>query len=199
MSFPKPLQQLINALRTLPGVGPRTAARYAYSLIKKSEVELRALAEAIRALKETTRECSRCHRISERDDHEWCSICRDSARNQKIICVVESDTDLEAIEAAGIFRGLYHVLGGSVIPIQEEPSEGMRVPQLLERIHSESTEEVILAMNASTEGEATTLYLLDQLKPLGVKVTRLARGLQTGGDVKYLDERTLKEAFEGRK
>ncbi len=193
---PSALNGLIEQLIRLPGIGPKTAQRLAFHLLKAPREDAAALAEAMLALKDKTRTCARCFNLAEA---ELCPICQDSRRDRTILCVVEEVNDLLAIEKTHEFRGVYHVLGGSLSPLDGRGPEQIRAKELLTRLEGGDVREVILATNPNVEGEATALYLLRLLKGLAVKVTRIARGLPMGGDLEYADEATLTRALEGRR
>ena len=192
------IEDLTREFGRLPGVGPRTAIRFVYHLLKGRNEEARRLANAILALAERIRACEVCGDYSEA---ELCAICRDSSRDRSTICVVEGAFDVRSIERSDRFRGLFHVLGGRLSPLDGVGPEELRIPPLLERIRGSegAVREVILATSPSVEGEATAVYLEGQLRPLGVKVTRLARGIPVGSDLEYLDGSTLAEALAGRR
>lgn len=188
------LQQLIEEFSKLPGIGRKSAQRLALHILKQPREEVRAMANALMNVKERIRYCSICSNITEQDP---CSICASPKRERGMICVVEEPNDVIALERTNEFRGLYHVLGGSLSPLDGIGPEDLKVRELLQRVNGEVTE-VILAMNPNVEGEATTIYLTRLLKPLGVKVSRIARGLPVGGDLEFADEATLARALEGR-
>lgn len=190
-----PLARVIDELVRLPGIGPKTAQRLALYLLKIPRAEAAALAEAILALKDKTRPCALCYNVGE---DELCAICRDPRRDGGVICVVEEPNDLIAIERTREFRGVYHVLGGSLSPLEGRGPDRIRGRELVERAAA-GVLEVILATNPTIEGEATALYLQRLLKPLAVRVTRLARGIPVGGALQYADEVTLSRALEGRR
>jgi recombination protein RecR len=194
--MPAALAALVEELVRLPGIGPKTAQRLAFHLLKTPREGAAALAEAILGLKDRTRLCARCFNIAE---EELCLVCRDPRRDSQLLCVVEEVNDLLAIEKTREYRGLYHVLGGSLSPLDGRGPEQIRGKELLARIQALGPREVILATNPNVEGEATSLYLLRLLKPLQIKVTRIARGLPMGGDLEYADEVTLARALEGRR
>ncbi len=195
MTTEDPIERLIDAFARLPGIGPKTAARLTYYLLRApSELSLE-LAEALRALKEDVRYCKRCFNVAY---GELCPICADEHRDQRVICVVEEPLDVVALERAGVYRGLYHVLHGAINPLANVGPEQLRIQELVDRVKREDIEEVILATNPNMEGEATALYIARLLHPLGVRVTRLAHGLPVGGDVEYADRHTLARALEGR-
>jgi recombination protein RecR len=195
-AMPAALAALIEHLVRLPGVGPKTAQRLAFHLLKAPREDAAALAEALVALKDRTRLCQRCFNLCE---SELCGVCLDARRDGTLLCVVEEINDLLAIEKTREFRGLYHVLGGSLSPLDGRGPEQIRARELQVRLESGEVREVILATNPNVEGEATALYLLRVLKPFPVKVTRIARGLPMGGDLEYADEATLARALEGRR
>jgi recombination protein RecR len=188
------LQQLIEEFARLPGVGRKTAQRLALYMLKQPREDAVRMARALVNVKDRIRYCSVCANITEQDP---CSICSSPKRDRSVICVVEEPNDVLALEKTSEFRGLYHVLGGSLSPLDGIGPEELKVKELLSRV-TEGVLEVILAMNPNVEGEATTIYLSRLLKPLGVKVTRIARGLPVGGDLEFADEATLSRALEGR-
>ena len=190
------LARLIDELVRLPGVGPKTAQRLALHLLKVPREEAAALAESILALKDKTRLCALCYNVGE---EELCPICRDPRRDVAVICVVEEPSDLIAIERTREFQGVYHVLGGSLSPLEGRGPDRIRGQELLARAAGGRAREVILATNPTVEGEATALYLQRVLKPTAVRVTRLARGIPVGGALQYADEVTLSRALEGRR
>jgi len=194
--MPAALAALIEQLVRLPGIGPKTAQRLAFHVLKEPRDAAAALADALIALKDRTRLCQRCFNLCE---SELCGICLDGRRDGSVLCVVEEINDLLAIEKTREFRGLYHVLGGSLSPLDGRGPEQIRVKELQARLEASSVHEVILATNPNVEGEATALYLLRVLKPFPVRLTRIARGLPMGGDLEYADEATLARALEGRR
>ena len=194
--YPEPVARLIEAFQKLPGVGPKTAQRMTFFLLKRPADEVNELAEALRELKTRIRYCRECFNVTEEDP---CRICRDPARDARILCIVEEPNDLLALERTGEFRGRYHVLLGALSPLDGIGPEDIKVRELLTRLDAPGIEEVILATNASVEGEATAIYLAKLLRPLGLRVTRIARGLPVGGDLEYADEVTLSKALEGRR
>jgi recombination protein RecR len=194
--FPEPVARLIEALQKLPGVGPKSAQRMTFFLLKRPADEVGELSAALTALKTRIVHCSRCFNVTEEDP---CRICGDPARDARSLCVVEEPNDLLAVERTGEFKGRYHVLMGALSPLDGVGPEDIRVRELLHRLDGEAVDEVILATNPSVEGEATAIYLAKLLKPLGLRVTRIARGLPVGGDLEYADEVTLSKALEGRK
>ena len=188
--------RLIAELEKLPGIGPKTAQRLAYHLLFRPQEEVRALAEAMVQARASVRYCSICANLTDRDP---CVICRDPGRDPRVICVVEQPRDVVAMERAREFRGRYHVLHGVISPMDGIGPEQLRVRELLARLRQDPpVEEVILATNPTVEGEATALYLARLIKPLGVRVTRIARGVPEGGDLEYVDEVTLAKALQGR-
>src|SRR5919197_4875825 len=194
--FEGPIQDLIDELSRLPGIGPKSAQRLAFYMIKAPPQDAHRLAEAILAAKEKVRFCRECFGVAEGD---LCRICRDPGRDPSVICVVEESKDQAAIEKAGVIKGRYHVLGGAISPLEGIGPDDLRVQELLDRVGRDHVEEVILATNPNLEGNATAMYVAALLKPLGVKVTRLASGLPVGGDLEYADEVTLGQVLEGRR
>jgi len=193
---PESVTRLIEEFSRLPGIGPKTASRLTFYLLRAPKEQAEALARAIGELREKTVYCSVCFNIAEESP---CPICRDEGRDRSIICVVEEPLDVLAIERTGEYNGLYHVLHGAISPVEGIGPEDLKIRELLERLRTEPVREVILATNPSLEGEATAMYLHRQIAPLGIKVTRLARGLPVGGDLEYADEVTLARALEGRR
>ena len=194
--YPEPVARLIEALQRLPGIGPKTAQRLAFFLLKQPAAEVTGLAEALGQLKTLIVHCSACFNVTQEDP---CRICSDPRRDNRALCVVEEPNDLLAIERTGEFRGRYHVLLGALSPLDGIGPEDLKVRELLHRLERESVEEIILATNPSVEGEATALYLAKLLRPFAVRITRIARGLPVGGDLEYADEVTLSKAIEGRR
>jgi recombination protein RecR len=190
------MQTLIDELGRLPGIGPKSAQRVAFYLLKADAIDAKRLARAIEDAKDRVTWCRRCFNISE---GELCAFCLDERRDTHIVCVVEEPRDIVAVERTGEFRGRYHVLQGAISPIEGVGPEQLRVKELLARIPVEEISEIILATNPNIEGEATAMYLARLLKPAGLKVTRIASGLPVGGDLEYADEVTLGRAFEGRR
>jgi recombination protein RecR len=188
------LQQLIEEFAALPGIGRKTAQRLALHILKQPREDVVQMARALVNVKDKIRYCSSCWNITETDP---CPICASPKRDRTIICVVEEPNDVMAVEKTNEFKGLYHVLGGSLSPLDGIGPDELKVRELLQRITNEITE-VILALNPNVEGEATTLYLTKLLKPLGVKISRIARGIPVGGDLEFADEATLTRALEGR-
>ncbi len=190
------VQDLIDELGRLPGVGPKGAQRIAFYLLDADPVDVKRLAHVLVEVKDKVRFCSICGNVTE---DEQCRICRDPRRDVSVLCCVEESKDVVAIERTREFRGRYHVLGGAISPIEGIGPEQLRVRELMQRLADGSVTEVILAMDPNLEGEATATYLTRMLKPLGLRVTRLASGLPVGGDLEYADEVTLGRAFEGRR
>lgn len=194
--FAQPIANLIAQLSKLPGIGPKTAQRLAFHILHAPEEDVRKLAEALLEAKTKVHQCSRCFNITDVDP---CPICSDETRDQKVICVVEGPRDIIALERTREYRGLYHVLHGALSPMDGIGPENLKVKELLQRLNQGDFTEVIIATNPNVEGEATALYLARLLKPLGLKVTRIAHGLPVGGELEYADEMTLARAFEGRR
>jgi len=194
-SYPKSLARLIEELEKLPGIGPKSAQRLALHLLHTSQEEAETLAEAIRQVKQHIHTCSVCFNYTDADQ---CAVCSDPNRDDGILCVVGDPRDLMAMERAGRFHGRYHVLQGLISPMDGVGPESLRISELLKRIRGSSTEEVVLATNPTVEGDATAMYLAGLLKPLGVKVTRIALGLPVGGDLDYADDVTIARALDGR-
>jgi len=195
VSYPKPVRRLVALLSRLPGIGEKTATRLALHLMKAPPEFARELGEAIAGLSGAVVTCSRCFNIADVDP---CPLCTDPARRDDTICVVEGPSDIVPIEKSGEYRGRYHVLGGAVSPIDGVMPENLRVRELLERVSGGGVREVILATNLTAEGEATAAYLAGALKPLAVRVTRLAYGMPVGADLEYTDEITVGRAIRGR-
>jgi recombination protein RecR len=193
---PGPVGRLIEELSRLPGIGPKTASRLTYFLLRAPEPQVMALAEAIRGLRQGTVLCNTCYSVAEQSP---CPVCASAERDRGVICVVEEPLDLLAIERTRRFRGIYHVLHGALSPVDGIGPDELRMRELVERVRAGGVREVLLATNPTMEGDATAMYLARQLAPLGVRVTRLAMGLPVGGDLEYADEVTLGEALEGRR
>ena len=191
-----PIQDLIDELARLPGIGPKSAQRLAFYMVKASAEDARRLAEAIVGAKEKVRFCRECFSVAE---GELCRVCRDPGRDPTVVCVVEEPKDQAAVEKAGVIKGRYHILGGAISPLDGIGPDDLRVQELLDRVARDGVEEVILATNPNLEGNATAMYVAALLKPIGVRVTRLASGLPVGGDLEYADEVTLGQALEGRR
>lgn len=196
MLFARPLAELIAELEKLPGVGPKSAQRLAYHLLKTTDAEANRLADSIRRAKERLRFCSRCQNISE---NETCEICLDSRRDRTVVCVVGEPRDIAAVERINEYKGQYHVLHGLMSPMDGIGPEQLRIRELLNRIGEHEIQEVILATNPTIEGDATALYLAKLIKPIGVTVSRLAHGMPVGGELDYADSATLLSALEYRR
>ena len=204
MTLAQPVTNLIDAFSRLPGIGPKSASRLAYFLLRSDDEIAQTLATALQELKSNTLFCAICHNIADRDP---CAICENHQRDHSIICVVEEPLDVQAIERTGAYRGLYHVLHGAISPVEGIGPDDLKLDELLRRLHPNHTSgfpddalpaELLVATNPNLEGEATAMYIARLVKPLGVRVTRLARGLPTGGDLEYADELTLSNALAGR-
>ncbi|HEY8344024.1 MAG TPA: recombination mediator RecR [Bacillota bacterium] len=193
--YPASMNKLIAELSKLPGIGPKSAQRLAFHLFESSKEDVARLAKAMIEAKDKLGFCQRCGHLTERDS---CEICQDESRNHGLICVVEEPKDVIALEKTREYRGVYHVLHGALSPLEGIGPEELRIKELLARLSSGEVREVILACDPDVEGEATALYLAKLIKPLQIKVTRLARGLPVGGDLEYIDEVTLSKALEGR-
>ncbi len=193
------LQDLIDELGRLPGVGPKSAQRMAFHLLKVPAEDALRLARAISDVKERVSWCRRCFNVAEGGDGAECDICNDPRRDNSVMCVVEEPRDLVAVEKTREFTGRYHVLQGAISPLDGVGTEQLRIRELLARIDAEGVKEIILCTNPNVEGDATALYLASLLKPLPIKVTRIASGLPVGGDLEYADELTLGRALEGRR
>ena len=191
-----PIQELIDELSRLPGVGPKSAQRLAFWLVKAPPEDAKRLAQVIVQAKERISFCRECGNVAEGD---LCRICRDAGRDVTTLCVVEEPKDAATIEKAGVIKGRYHVLGGAISPLDGIGPDDLRVQELLDRVERDHVTEVILATNPNLEGNATAMYVAALLKPLGLTVTRLASGLPVGGDLEYADEVTLGQALEGRR
>ncbi|MEE8347316.1 MAG: recombination mediator RecR [Dehalococcoidia bacterium] len=190
-----PVARLIEEFHKLPGVGPKSAQRLTYYMLRMPAAEARSLAEAILEVKERITFCSVCQNVT---DVNPCRICASDRRDRTMICIVEEALDILAVERSGSYEGLYHVLHGAISPMDGIGPEELKIEELLSRLRSEEVQEVILATNPNLEGEATAMYLTRLLRPLGPKITRLARGLPVGGDLEYADDVTLSRAMEGR-
>ena len=196
MSQPEPLVRLIEELKKLPGIGAKSAGRLAFHILRTPRDETERLCDAVRDVKEHVTYCSVCNHITDVDP---CGICSDPRRQRRIICVVEEPQNVGAIEKTREFKGLYHVLMGALSPLQGVGPDDLKIRGLLERVSAGGVEEVILATNPTVEGEATAIYLARLLKPLGVRVTRIATGIPVGSDLEYADEVTMGKAMEGRR
>jgi len=202
-SYPVPLARLIQELSKLPGIGEKTAARLAFHMLKGRKEDVANLADSIGKLRQAMGLCGHCFGFSEvnpqSDNGALCAVCRNPERDQSIICVIEEPADLIAVEKSQEFKGLYHVLHGTISPLDGIGPDALRIRELLDRIRNGSIREVIVATNPTMDGEATALYLSKVIKPFGVAVTRIARGLPMGGDLEYIDVVTLGKALEGRR
>ena len=190
------VQELIDELSRLPGVGPKSAQRIAFHLLQTEDDQAKRLAQVLLEVKERVRFCDTCGNVAE---DVLCNICRDPRRQQTAICVVEESKDVQAIERTREFRGLYHVLGGAISPIEGIGPDNLRIKELMSRLSNPEIQEGIIATDPNLEGEATATYLTRMLSPLGIRISRLASGLPVGGDLEYADEVTLGRAFEGRR
>jgi recombination protein RecR len=194
--FAAPVERLIEELKHLPGIGQKTAQRLAFYLLRIPAEDALGLADAIRDAKEKIRTCSVCHNITDADP---CLYCTGANRNKRTICVVEEAHNIMAIEKTRMFSGMYHVLGGSLSPLQGRGPDQLHIKSLIERLKGGGVEEIIVATNPTAEGEATAIYMSKLLKPLGVKVTRIGVGIPVGADLEYADEVTMMKAMEGRR
>lgn len=194
--FAAPIEKLIEELRRLPGIGQKTAQRLAFHILRADREEAFALADAVRNAKEKIRECSVCNNITDADP---CLYCTGVSRSRKTICVVEEPHNILPIEKTRQYSGLYHVLGGSLSPLQGVGPEQLKIKSLIERLKGGGVEEIIIATNPTAEGEATAVYLSKLIKPLGVRVTRIAMGIPVGSDLEYADEVTMMKSMEGRR
>jgi recombination protein RecR len=192
----RPLARLIDELSKLPGVGPKTAQRLAYHILRTSNADADALAAAVRSVKTDLRYCSTCFNIAETDP---CAVCSADDRDGTLVCVVEEPLDVLAIERTGLYKGVYHVLHGAISPVNGVRPDDLRIAELVVRVRASVVEELILALNPNLEGDATAMYIGQLLASLPVRVTRLARGLPMGGDLEYADEVTVGRALEGRR
>lgn len=196
-AVPDPVQNLIEAFARLPGIGPKTASRLAFYLLKASDEVSLDLAHALEAMKQETSQCKLCFNITMAGE-DLCDICASPNRSDEVICVVEEPLDVLAIERTGAYQGKYHVLQGVLSPIEGIGPDQIKVFPLLERLKAHPVKEVIIATNPSMEGDTTAMFLQQRIAPLGIKVTRLARGLPAGGDIEYADQNTLQRALSGR-
>lgn len=194
--FAPPVTRLIEELKRLPGIGQKTAQRLAFYLLRSDRDQALALSDAIREAKERIRECSVCNNITDTDP---CFFCTSPGRNKSVICVVEEATNIQAVEKTRQFSGMYHVLGGALSPLQGIGPDQLHIKSLIERLKGGTVEEIIIATNPTAEGEATAVYLSKLIKPLGVRVTRIAMGIPVGSDLEYADEVTMLKAMEGRR
>jgi recombination protein RecR len=195
-SYAKPIDNLIEALTRLPGIGRKTASRLAFHILRSNLSEAQSLARAVLDVKEKIRLCSVCFNLTDEDP---CRICRDERRSGEILCVVENPHDLIAVENTGEFKGKYHVLHGTLSPLEGVGPEDLKIRELTERLRERKITEVILAMNPTVDGGATALFLADMIKGFGLKVTRIAYGIPMGGEIEYVDAMTLSKALEGRR
>ena len=195
-SYPKPINQLIESLTFLPGIGPKTAERLAFHIVTMEGNKIGNLIGALENAKDNIFSCSICNNLTDQDP---CNICSDDARNSEFICVVQDPKDIVALEKVQDFKGKYHVLQGVISPMEGIGPDELNIKQLINRIKDEDIKELVVATDPTVEGEATAMYLTKLVKPLGVKITRLGSGLPMGGDLEYADEMTLQQAFEGRK
>ncbi|MHB8871362.1 MAG: recombination mediator RecR [Candidatus Doudnabacteria bacterium] len=195
LKLPSSIEKLINELSKLPGIGPKSASRLTLYLLKKPDLDLTLLSEAVSNLKKDVLFCSVCHNMTETDP---CSVCTDQNRDRSILCVVEEPLDAQALDATGAYKGLYHVLGGVLNPLEGIGPDNLNIASLMQRLNNSELKEVILATNPSLEGETTANHIQKLIQPLGLKITRLARGLPIGGDLEYADEITITRALQGR-
>ena len=195
-TYARPVERLITELSKLPSIGPRSAQRIAFHIIRGKQEDALGLAEALREVKERIKPCRRCFNLTEAEE---CEICRDARRDRSEICVVEDPYDIGPLERTGEYRGLYHVLGGALSPLDGVEPEDLRIAELLERIGKEEIKELVIATNPNTTGEATAMFIAQEVRDLPVRVTALASGLPVGGDLEYADEVTLGRAFAGRR
>ena len=195
-TYARPVERLITELSKLPSIGPRSAQRIAFHVIRGKKDDAIGLAEALKEVKERIKPCARCFNLTEAEE---CEICRDARRDRSAICVVEDPYDIGPIERTAEYRGLYHVLGGSLSPLDGIEPEDLRIAELVERVDAEGAKEIVVATNPNTTGEATALFIAGELKEKPVRVTALASGLPVGGDLEYADEVTLGRAFAGRR
>lgn len=196
--LPEPVQNLVDAFARLPGVGPKTASRLAFYLLRAPEDLSKSLADALIGIKQETSLCEMCFNIT-RKGNQLCEICASETRDRDTLCIVEEPLDVLAIEKTGGYNGLYHVLHGVISPIEGIGPEDLKIKDLYERLKKENIKEIILATNPSMEGDATAMYLHERLSPLDLRITRLALGLPVGGDLEYADQNTLLRAFAGRR
>jgi len=195
-TYARPVERLITELSKLPSIGPKSAQRIAFHVVRGKNDDAFGLAEALREVKEKIKPCKRCFNLTESEE---CGICTDGRRDETVICAVEDPYDIGSIERTGEYRGLYHVLGGSLSPLDGVEPEDLRIAELLERVEKEGTKEIVIATNPNTTGEATAMFIAAELEGKPVRVTALASGLPVGGDLEYADEVTLGRAFAGRR
>ncbi|MCX5904448.1 MAG: recombination mediator RecR [Proteobacteria bacterium] len=196
MYCPQPMLHLIQCLSALPGIGEKTATRLALYIMNQTEADALQLARSILEVKEKVHLCSRCFNFA---DSVECAICRNPSRDAHLLCVVETPGDLMAIEKAGHYKGLYHVLHGAIAPLDGVGPDQLKIKELLQRVSAEAMQEIILATNPTVSGNASALYISQQLISAGVRITRIAQGVPSGGDIEYIDEGTLRSAFDGRR
>lgn len=196
LKLPSSLQRLINEFSKLPGIGPKSAQRLAFYLLKKDNVEIISLAESIREIRQDITYCEECHNMAENNP---CNVCRDTNRNRQLLCVVEEPLDAIALDKTGSFNGLYHILGGVLNPMEGITANQLNINSLIDRINALNVTELIIATNPTLEGETTAMHIAKLLQDSPVQISRIARGLPMGGDLEYADEITLKRALEGRK
>jgi recombination protein RecR len=194
--YAKPIDRLVEALTKLPGIGRKTASRLAFHILRSSPSEAQELARAIVDVKEKIHLCSICFNLTDEDP---CEICQDDGRSKEVLCIVEGPNDLMALENTGEYKGKYHVLHGTISPLEGVGPEDIKIKELMERLRKEDVTEVILATNPTVEGGTTALYLTDLIRPLGIKVTRIAYGIPVGSEIEYADGMTLSKALEGRR
>lgn len=194
--FPVSMRSLIEELSKMPGIGPRSAQRLAFYILRSSKEDAAALSGAILKVKDSVRFCKTCNNLS---DEETCEICKDSSRNKALLCIVEEPNDIVTIERSGDFNGVYHVLLGSLSPLDGIGPSDLKIKELLDRVKKEKFKEIIIATDFNTEGEATSLYLVKALKNSLARITRVAYGIPVGGDLQYADQATIIKAFEGRR
>ncbi len=195
-TYARPVERLITELSKLPSIGPRSAQRIAFHIIRGKPDDAFGLAAALKEVKERIKPCRRCFNLTEVEE---CDICRDTRRDDAVICAVEDPYDIGSIERTGEYRGLYHVLGGALSPLDGVEPEDLRIAELVQRVREEGTQEIVVATNPNTTGEATALFIAQEVADLPVRVTALASGLPVGGDLEYADEVTLGRAFAGRR
>ena len=195
-TYARPVERLITELSKLPSIGPKSAQRIAFHIIRGRKDDALGLAEALKEVKERIKPCRRCFNLTEAEE---CEICSDARRDRSAICVVEDPYDIGPIERTNEYRGLYHVLGGALSPLDGIEPEDLRIAELVERIEKEGTKEIVIATNPNTTGEATAMFIAEEVRDLPVRVTALASGLPVGGDLEYADEITLGRAFAGRR
>ncbi|MGI8649374.1 MAG: recombination mediator RecR [Rubrobacter sp.] len=195
-TYARPVEKLITELSKLPSIGPRSAQRIAFHIVRAREEDAFGLADALREVKEKIHPCKRCFNLTEQEE---CGICRDASRDQAVICVVEDPYDIGPMERTAEYRGLYHVLGGALSPLDGVEAEDLRISELIQRVRDEGTKELVVATNPNTTGEATAMYIASEVSGMDVRVTVLASGLPVGGDLEYADEVTLGRAFAGRR